>query len=170
MPVELQGVQPERYQVIPRVLVFATRGEDVLLIKGSPTKRVWPDQYNGVGGHVEAGEDLLSAARREFMEETGVALVSPKLSALVMIDTQKPIGINMAVFRGLPGPGDLIHSDEGTLHWVNRENISSLDLVEDLPILLPRVLALPENESPLFAIYKYEPNGNLVVQFANENG
>ncbi|HLB48576.1 MAG TPA: NUDIX domain-containing protein, partial [Anaerolineales bacterium] len=65
MPATDQGIRPERYQLIPRVLIFITHGREVLLLKGAPTKRIWASKYNGVGGHVERGEDFISAARRE---------------------------------------------------------------------------------------------------------
>jgi len=29
----------------------------VLLLRGAPKKKIWPDQYNGVGGHVKPDED-----------------------------------------------------------------------------------------------------------------
>ena len=65
MPISDQGMPKEqRYQFVPRVLVFLTCGDEVLLLKGAPTKRVWPNQYNGLGGHIERGESVLEAAQR----------------------------------------------------------------------------------------------------------
>ena len=54
MPSSDQGLTNDRYTLIPRVLVFLTRGDTVLLLKGAPTKRLWAGKYNGVGGHVDA--------------------------------------------------------------------------------------------------------------------
>ena len=65
MPASEQGVDFSRYMLIPRVLIFLRRGNSVLLLKGAPTKRLWAGKYNGVGGHVEAGEGILSAAQRK---------------------------------------------------------------------------------------------------------
>jgi predicted NUDIX family phosphoesterase len=57
MPKSDQGVHTKRYQIIPRVLIFIFDGDRVLLIKGAPNKRLWANQYNGIGGHIERGED-----------------------------------------------------------------------------------------------------------------
>ena len=59
MPKSDQGVRNDRYKIIPRTLIFVTRGEQVLLLKGAVHKRLWANQYNGIGGHVEQGEDAL---------------------------------------------------------------------------------------------------------------
>ncbi len=72
MPASDQGVHNDRYQVIPRSLIFVRRGEQVLLLKGAAHKRLWANLYNGIGGHIERGEDALSAARRELAEESGL--------------------------------------------------------------------------------------------------
>ena len=72
MPKSDQGVTKDRYMLIPRTAIFVRRGDEYLLIKGAPTKRLWAGKYNGLGGHVERGEDVLTSAGREPREETGL--------------------------------------------------------------------------------------------------
>jgi 8-oxo-dGTP diphosphatase len=95
-----QGVSIDRFSMIPRTLIFASRDDHILMIKGSPTKRLWPNRYNGIGGHIEKNEDLISAAQREFYEETGMVLTDPWLCGIVTIDTGQDIGICLFVFLG----------------------------------------------------------------------
>ena len=65
MPVIDQGFDDRKYHVIPRTLIFLFDSLNrVLLIKGSDKKQRWPGKYNGVGGHIESGEDILEAALR----------------------------------------------------------------------------------------------------------
>jgi len=40
MPKSEQGISAGRYMIIPRTLIFITRGDSVLLIKGAPDKRL----------------------------------------------------------------------------------------------------------------------------------
>jgi len=169
MPASDQGVFHERYRVIPRVLVFISRGREVLLIKGAPSKRLWANLYNGIGGHVEQGEDVISAAYRELAEETGISGVPLMLSAIISIDTGEKTGIGMYVFKGIIGEEDdpkLISSPEGSLEWVHQMDLVALPLVEDLPALLPKVLAHRQNQPPVFGLYSYSNNGKLIIHFA----
>lgn len=62
MPLDEQGVINIRYTLIPRTLIFITRDECVLLRQGAPIKPLWANLYKGLGGHVEQGEDVLTAA------------------------------------------------------------------------------------------------------------
>ncbi|TAK13666.1 MAG: NUDIX domain-containing protein [Anaerolineae bacterium] len=163
MPASDQGVFPDRYQIIPRVLVFAIDDGRVLLLKGAPAKRLWANQNNGVGGHIEQGESVMAAARREFQEETGLELSSAHLAAVVMIDTGEPIGISMHVFQATAQPGELKPSAEGTLEWVPFEEIFNRPLVEDLPKLLPIVLNWHPGEPPIFAKYSYNKSQELHI-------
>ena len=53
--------------------VFSTNRKSVALIR--KTKPEWQaGKLNGVGGHVEAGEQSITAMVREFREETGIVV------------------------------------------------------------------------------------------------
>lgn len=163
-----QGVQHSvnRYQAVPRTLCFITHGQDVLLLRGAPTKRIWPDKYNGVGGHVEAGEDILTSALREMKEETGLDVAGVCLRGVVNVDAGQPTGILVFVFTAQALGREVTPSHEGTLEWIKQDQVTSLDLVEDLPQLLPRVLAMRPDEPPFFARYHYDERDQLVITFA----
>jgi 8-oxo-dGTP diphosphatase len=168
MPVDDQGSFEDRYKLIPRVLIFVTRGESILLLKGSPNKRLWANLYNGIGGHVEKGEDIHSAALREFYEETGLDLIDPWLCAVAAIDTDKQIGIGMFVFRGGISPGEPKSSSEGTLEWIPIKKIKALPLVEDLPVLVPMIMEIRKTDPPLFLHYFYDDKIKLVIRSGNK--
>lgn len=128
------------YTVIPRVLAFLTRGDEVLLLRGAPDKKLWAGKYNGLGGHIEAGETPHQAAVREVNEEAGLTVTALALRAIIHVRLTPAPGVLFFVFVGVAPLGELHSSPEGTPVWVARSEIGRLPLVEDLPELLPRVL------------------------------
>lgn len=147
----LHGVRQgtARHLATPRTLVFLRRGGRVLLLEGGPRK--WfAGKLNGVGGSVEAGEDVLSAARRETLEETGLAPTSLDLAAVVHVHAE-PV-VLLFVFVGAAPQGEVRGSDEGRLVWIDEKDLAAAkaSLVPDLVDLLPRLLARQPGDAPVF--------------------
>jgi 8-oxo-dGTP diphosphatase len=163
MRAEEQRDHRRRYTVIPRVLVFLTRADRVLLLKGASDKRLWADRYNGLGGHVEPGETPYQAALREVYEESGLSPAALTLRALIHVTMPEPPGVMISVFVG-EAPEDTVQaSAEGTPVWVRRDALADLPLVDDLYELLPRVL-LPGDV--IFGHYRFTDEG-AVFRFSS---
>ncbi len=162
MDKQKQKILPGCYLVVPRTLIFIRNDDEILLIKGAKDKKIWPGLYNGIGGHIERGEDALSAAHRELFEETGLKNINLDLRAIIIIDVEEYQGISMFVFVGNSDKKLLVSSEEGILDWIKIDQIKELPLVEDLYQLIPLVLSAEKKIQ--FGRYYYN-NGQLEMDF-----
>jgi 8-oxo-dGTP diphosphatase len=167
MPKSDQGSLQQSYKVVPRTLVFIFRGDEVLLIKGAPTKRLWANLYNGIGGHIERGEDVLNSARRELIEETGLTHEGLIFCGSVIIDVSPEVGVGIYVFYGDWAGGKINESVEGRLQWCKVQDLTQIACVSDLPELVQHVLAAKESKTCFFAFYSYDEDNQLVIKFVD---
>lgn len=168
MSVEAQGVSNHRYTLIPRVLIFPVNDTgQILLLEGSKDKKIWAGYWNGLGGHVDQGESVLCAAKRELLEESG--LVADKLiyCGQVVVETNQSPGIVFFVFKAKQLQGELRASDEGRLAWHSLQSALKLNLVEDLYTLLPLVMRQRASGRPFWGHYHYDVEGQLVMSFTS---
>lgn len=177
-----QGTDPQtmdgRWLTVSRTLCFVTYQRDVLLMKRSATRRIFPGRYNGLGGHVERGEEPLTCAQREIREESGIALPLGvlRLHGVSLIDAGQTSGITLFIFTAALDslPAVLHEGAEGSLHWVAIDRALDLPLVDDLPILWPRLFPqgrpYPAAEPLLqfFAHVSYDVADQMQMRFAGE--
>ena len=119
-------------------------------------------KYNGLGGKMEAGEDIQSCICREIREESGIICEKVVLRGTINWTGFGPNGENwfgfifrIDQFRGVPRN----NNEEGTLIWYPIKDLLSLPMWEGdkyfLPLVFdddPRVFHgyMPyENEKPL---------------------
>ncbi len=143
------------------------RKEQVLLIRIAEDRGHWSDLLNGIGGHIERGEDPRGAALREIKEETGLTLPpsSLYLSGVVTVDVGKSPGIGLYIFVGETEISETHRSSEGTPEWIDLEDFEKQTLVDDLPALLPRAIKSYQNKQPFCAVTTFAEDGSPIIHF-----
>ena len=95
--------------------------------------------YTLPGGHIESGESIVDAVIREMKEETGLIIKNPKLCGVKQFPIKGGRYI-VFLFKTDEYDGDVISSKEGEMHWVKKEDLSKLDLVNNFIELLQVIL------------------------------
>lgn len=159
----------KRWLVSARTLIFLTHGDEILLMKRAADRRILPGRYNGLGGHIERGEDPLASAYRELAEEAGIRPRELRLRAIYHIDDGQESGALVFVFTGESPTRQLApafrHAAEGELRWLPRGDLPLAELADDLPHLLPRLFAGEGAAEPLYACLRYDAAGRLRIRF-----
>lgn len=88
------------------------------------------DKWIGVGGHFEAGESPEECLLREVKEETGLILTSFRFRGIVTFTADEGETEYMCLYTADQYKGSLSDCSEGSLEWVNKNQILNLNLWE----------------------------------------
>ncbi len=123
-------------------------------------------KYLSLGGHVEPDEDVLTCARREVNEESGLTASDLTLRGTVMWTGFGHHRINALcfifrcdVFAGTPHNGN----EEGTLEWVPMDKLASRPIWESDRLWLPMVF--DTNTKPFYGVMPYDGHEMLSWSF-----
>jgi 8-oxo-dGTP diphosphatase len=123
--------------------VMSPDGRQVLLVhRNRRSDDAHFGKYNGLGGKLERGEDIVSGMRREIREEAGLECDSLALRGTISWPGFGRQGEDWFGFifrvdgwRGVPKKDN----PEGTLEWVDRDRVLDLPLWEGDRYFLPLV-------------------------------
>ncbi len=166
--INLNNGLENRYQFIPRTLVFIQHDQKILFIEKKNHNSFVEGKLNGVGGHFEKGEEPYEAAIREINEETGLVLKDLQLAAMIYIDTNKNPGILVFVFKAFSEDSSVIESREGKLLFLSREEIiKEKRIMKDIPFLLEVCDNHRKKDPPKYIKYHYSDSGELRIDIIN---
>jgi len=123
--------------------VFSPDGKRVLLIhRNARSDDAHFGKYNGLGGKLEAGEDVVAGLKREIREEAGIECDTIRLAGTISWPGFGKRGedwfgfiFRIESFTGTPLPANA----EGSLEWVQIDRVSTLPLWDGDRFFLPLV-------------------------------
>ncbi|MDW8243035.1 MAG: 8-oxo-dGTP diphosphatase [Thermogemmata sp.] len=124
--------------------VFSPDRQQVLLVhRNARSHDPHYGKYNGLGGKLQADEDIIKGICREIREEAGIECEELELAGTISWPGFGPAGedwfgfvFRIWQFRGQPWQ----RNPEGTLHWVPVTQVLTLPLWEGDRYFLPLVL------------------------------
>ena len=148
-------------------VAFVRNGDDVLLLRHPRDGARFAGLWNGVGGHVEQGEDVRGAARRELREEAGLDVPGLRLRGVVHEQGLLAASYLVFFFVGEARARALRPAAGHELAWQPLARLAELPLVPDVAQLVPRLFSARE---PVFATETFDGRDGLVQLAFDEAG
>lgn len=139
---------------------FLINDDDVLLMERSITNKRMPGFWYGVGGHIEPEEmnNPLAAVLREIYEETGLKennLEDLYLKYILMRRDGDETVINYIYF-GKTNTRCVVQNDEGTLHWIQKEEVLNRKFFDVLKLALEHYFEDEKNDDVMVGVMEKE--------------
>lgn len=129
-------------------------GKALMLHRVKKKNDVNHDKWIGVGGKFEHGESPEECMQREFLEETGLTLCDAAYRGVVTFLSDDWCEY-MHLFTATQAEGMLRECDEGTLEWIDWDQLFALPIWEGDKIFL-RLLEMRKSFFSLKLVYDGE--------------
>lgn len=153
-------VKQLKHPKLKYTICFLFRGDEVLMLHRAriPNKHKW----NGVGGKIEPGENILPSMKREIQEEVGIDIPLNKLNFEGIVNWEIPnqqangMYVFTAEIKESPFAEKAKETPEGLLSWkklswvINKKNE---DVVDNIHYFLPAMLKTKE---PIEYTFSYD--------------
>ncbi|CAL8122314.1 unnamed protein product [Orchesella dallaii] len=123
-------------------LAFLSRDDEVLL--GLKKRGLGEGLWNGFGGKVDPGEDIVDAAVREVKEECGLSVLPEDMEKFAIIHFEfvdDPVILEVHVFRCTKFSGAVEESEEMSPKWFPRNNVPHSQMWRDDEVWYPLYLS-----------------------------
>lgn len=135
-------------------------GKTLMIHRNKRPNDIHAGKWNGLGGKFEAGETPEMCIQREVKEEAGLSIQNPRLHGLLVFTNFKGNDWYVFVFTAKEFDGELnASSPEGTLEWIDDEQLLNLNLWESDQIFLPWI-----DEEKFFSA-RFDYAGDLMGEY-----
>lgn len=138
-------------------VLSADRKQVLMIHRNARVDDLHLGKYNGLGGKLEADEDVAACMRREIREEAGIECLDVRFRGTLSWpgfgkNGEDWLGFIFVIdrFEGTPNAGN----HEGTLGWVPREHLMELPMWEGDRHFLP--LVFDDDPRPFHGVMPYQ--------------
>ncbi len=129
---------------------FLKRDGKYLLMKRATGRKIAPNVWSCVGGHIEAEElnDPLSACLREIFEETGITrehIYNLELRYII-IRRHKDVIRQNYVYFGETDMSEFINTEEGELYWIPDSEFLDREFTKPFEAMLRHFASTPDKQ------------------------
>lgn len=140
--------------IVSSLIYVRKDGKTLMLRRDKKDAELHGYKYNGVGGKLERGESPEDCAFREIKEETGLTAKSLVFRGhLTFPYFDDVVDWLVFVYECYEFEGEIVESDEGSLHWIDDENIMKINIYEGDKVFLDVLYNSTDNFYGTF-IYK----------------
>ncbi len=134
------------------VLCYVLKEDEVLMLhRNKRDEDYHKGRWNGLGGKFEAGESPEACLIREVFEESGLRLLRWDYQGLITFPNfDGKDDWYTFIYTADSFEGDIKECDEGSLSWIPREKITSLNLWDGDRVFLDWIFNKKEHFSAVF--------------------